>query len=240
MSIKKPLIGLIPLVDEQRDSYWMLPGYMKGVELAGGVPVMLPLTDDAEIISRIVDTMDGFIFTGGHDVDPSIYGEEKMPECAECCAERDAMERILMPIAVEKNKSVLGICRGLQLMNALFGGSLYQDLAVQHPSEIVHRQKAPYDVPSHSVKIVENTPIADLIGKSEMGVNSCHHQAIKALAPVCEAMAWSPDGLVEAIYMPDKRFVWALQWHPEFAYKVSDESVKIFEAFVSSMRGEME
>lgn len=235
MGAKKPLIGLVPLVDEQRDSYWMLPGYMKGIEIASGVPVMLPLTDDEDAIARIVDVMDGFIFTGGHDVEPSIYGEQRLPECAEACPERDAMERILLPMALEKNKSVLGICRGLQLMNALLGGTLYQDLQTQHPSEIVHRQKAPYDVPSHSVTLVENSPLAKLLEKNQLGVNSCHHQAIKALAPSFEAMAWSPDGLVEAVYMPAKRFAWALQWHPEFAYKVSEDSVKIFKAFVGSM-----
>lgn len=235
MSAKKPLIGLVPLVDEDRDSYWMLPGYMKGVELAGGVPVMLPLTDDAETLARIVDVMDGFIFTGGHDISPALYGEEKLPECAACCDERDAMERILVPMALEKNKSVLGICRGLQLMNALLGGTLYQDLPTQHPSGIIHRQSAPYDVPAHTVALVENSPLANLLGKTEIGVNSCHHQAIKDLATAFKVMAWSPDGLIEAVCMPEKRFTWALQWHPEFAYKVSDDSMKIFGAFIASM-----
>lgn len=235
MGAKKPLVGLVPLVDEERDSYWMLPGYMKGIELAGGVPVMLPLTDDAEAITRIVDAMDGFIFTGGHDVSPALYGEEKLSVCAACCDERDAMERILLPLALEKNKSVMGICRGLQLMNALLGGTLYQDLQTQHPSDVSHRQKAPYDVPAHEVTLVENSPLARVLGKAEIGVNSCHHQAIKQLAPALEVMAWSTDGLIEAVYMPEKHFAWAVQWHPEFMYKVNEDSVQIFRAFVASM-----
>ena len=235
MGKRKPLIGLVPLVDEERDSYWMLPGYMKGVELAGGVPVMLPLTADTEAISRIADAMDGFILTGGHDVDPALYGEVKLPECVVCCDERDAMVRILFPLVLEKGKSVLGICRGLQLMNALLGGTLYQDLPTQHPSDICHRQSAPYDKPVHSVCLVESSPLSTLLGKAQMDVNSCHHQAIKRLAPGFEAMAYSPDGLVEAACMPARRFAWGLQWHPEFAYKVSGDSVKIFEAFVRSM-----
>ena len=236
MGKRKPLIGLVPLVDEERESYWMLPGYMKAVEQAGGIPVMLPLTDDEDAIERIADTMDGFIFTGGHDVDPALYGEDKAPECAACCSERDAMEKILFSMALEKNKSMLGICRGLQLMNALLGGTLYQDLPTQHPSDIVHRQSAPYDVPVHYVNLAEHSPLGMLLGKPQTGVNSCHHQAIKQLAPEFEMMAQSPDGLIEAAYMPARRFVWGVQWHPEFSYKVNDDSVKIFRAFVGSMQ----
>lgn len=235
MGVRKPLIGLAPLVDKARDSYWMLPGYMKGIELAGGVPVMLPLTSDKDAIAQLVAVMDGFILTGGDDVAPALYGEEKLSECDECCAERDEMERILFPMALEKNRSVLGICRGLQLMNVLLGGTLYQDLAAQHPSQIIHRQSAPYDVPIHDVSLVADAPLAQLLDKSQMGVNSCHHQAIKALAPSLQAMAWSPDGLIEAACMPEKHFVWGLQWHPEFAYKVSEDSKRIFNAFVASM-----
>lgn len=235
MGKRKPLIGLVPLVDEERDSYWMLPGYMKGVEMAGGIPVMLPLTDDAESIDRIVDTMDGFIFTGGHDVNPDLYGETKLAECAACCDERDTMEKILFPLALERNKSVLGICRGIQLLNALLGGTLYQDLPTQHPSDVAHRQSPPYDKPIHTVDLVEGLPLGELLGKTQIGVNSCHHQAIKQIAPGFQPMAWSPDGLIEAAYIPEKQFVWGVQWHPEFAYKVNDDSVKIFRAFVSSM-----
>lgn len=237
METGKPVIGLVPLVDESRESYWMLPGYMEGVEQAGGIPVMLPLTADEEALARMVDMMDGFIFTGGHDVSPALYGEEKLPFCAECCPGRDEMERRLFPMALEKNKAVLGICRGLQLINSILGGTLYQDLPTQHPSEICHRQKAPYDAACHEVALVENMPLQKVIGKTSTGVNSCHHQAIKALAPELAAMAYSPDGLVEAVCMPSKRFVWALQWHPEFSYKVNSDSVKIFNAFVDAARG---
>lgn len=234
MKTKKPVIGLVPLVDEARDSYWMLPGYMKGVELAGGIPVMLPLTDDDASIEKIAEMMDGFIFTGGHDVDPGIYGEAMKSECTALCPERDAMEKKLLPLAIEKNKSVLGICRGLQFINSVLGGTLYQDLDAYHPSEICHRQKPPYDVPAHEVAVVKDSPLHGLLGMETLGVNSCHHQAICVLAPCLEAMAVSPDGLVEAFYMPGKKFVWALQWHPEFMYKVSSESRSVFKAFVDS------
>lgn len=236
MCEKKPLIGLVPLVDEGRESYWMLPGYMEGIEQAGGVPVMLPLTSDEAAIVCMVDSMDGFVFTGGHDVSPSLYGQEKLPVCADCCPGRDEMERRLLPLALKRDKAVLGICRGIQLINAVLGGTLYQDLATQHPSDVCHRQPAPYDMPSHQVELVDGSPLQRTLNKANTGVNSCHHQAIEKLADGLEPMAYAPDGLIEAVYMPGKRFVWAVQWHPEFSYKVNEDSVEIFKAFVASMK----
>ena len=234
--MKKPLIGLMPLVDEERASYWMLPEYMKGVGDAGGVAMMLPLTDNEDSIVQIADAMDGFIFTGGPDVAPALYGEEKLPECGALCEGRDAMEKRLLSAALKRNKPVLGICRGLQLMNVALGGSLYQDLPTQHPSEICHSQKAPYDAPCHDVQLLEGSLLHNLLGKETTAVNSRHHQAIKELAPGMKAMAYSPDGLIEAICMPDKDFVWAVQWHPEHSCMVNPDSAKIFKVFVDAAR----
>ena len=235
MATVKPLIGLTPLVDEERDSYWMLRGYMKGIELAGGVPVMLPLMDDDAAIERMADTMDGFLFTGGPDVSPEVYGQEKLPECGLVVPGRDALETKLLTAVLKRNKPVLGICRGIQLINSVLGGTLYQDLPTQHPSETSHRMKPPYDQVWHEVSLVEGSPLQKTLGKASTGVNSCHHQAILDLAPGLVPMAWSPDGLIEAVHMPEKKFLWAVQWHPEFSYKVNDDSVEIFKAFVASM-----
>ena len=116
--MNKPLIGIIPLIDIERESYWMLPGYMKGIEEAGGTSVMLPLTSDKETLRKFVNYFDGFLFTGGHDVSPSLYREEVSDKCGECCPKRDEMETILLPMVLEQDKPVLGICRGLQLINA--------------------------------------------------------------------------------------------------------------------------
>ena len=234
--MSRPMIGILPLVDEGRDSYWMLPGYMKGVEEAGGIPVMLPLTDDEDEIRQLSESFDGFIFTGGPDVSPWVYGEEKLDICGDCTEMRDKMERVLLPLVLEQNKSVLGICRGIQILNAVLGGNLYQDHPTQHPSQINHRMAAPYDREEHEVAIVEGTPLAEIVGVCRMGVNSCHHQAIKDLAPSLEVMATADDGLIEAVYMPGKNFTIAVQWHPEFSYKVNENSKKIFKAFVDSMK----
>ena len=142
---KRPLIGLVPLMDYQRASYWMLPGYMQGIEEAGGVPVMLPLTADKAALARLADTCDGFLFTGGQDVTPSVYGAAQTALCGETSPERDAMETELLALARAKDKPVLGICRGIQFLNAALGGTLWQDLPVEYPSEVNHHQTGAYD-----------------------------------------------------------------------------------------------
>lgn len=228
----KPIIGLVPLVDEGRDSYWMLPGYMRGIEQAGGVPVMLPLSDDPDAIATLAGHCDGFLFTGGHDVSPSLYGEETLPQCAAVCPGRDRMEKPLLEAALNANKPVFGICRGIQLINALLGGTLYQDLPTQHPSDTCHHMDAPYNRVAHEVTLLPGTPLQALLDEETLGVNSCHHQAIKALSPRLSPMAVAPDGIVEAAWMPDRRFVWAVQWHPEFFDADHEPSQKLFDAFV--------
>lgn len=235
MKNRKPMIGLTPLVDEARDSYWMLRGYMKGIELAGGIPVMLPLMDDDDAIEHMAEVFNGFVFTGGPDIAPEEYGQETLPVCGETLPGRDALEIKLLTAVLKRNKPVLGICRGLQMINTVLGGTLYQDLPTQLPSEIAHRMKPPYDQTAHEVNLVEGSPLRKLLGKERTGVNSCHHQAIMDLAPGLAPMAWSPDGLIEAVYKPEGSFLWAFQWHPEFSYKVNPDSVKIFSAFVASM-----
>ena len=233
--MKRPFIGILPLVDEGRESYWMLPGYMKGIEEAGGIPVMLPLTDDVTEITQLAESFDGFVFTGGPDVSPWVYGEEKLDICGECTEMRDKMEQILLPLVLDADKSVLGICRGIQILNAVLGGSLYQDHSSQHPSGVNHRMAAPYDRVEHMVNVLEGSPFRTILGTDRIGVNSCHHQAIKELAKDLRPMAVADDGLIEAVYMPDKRYVMAVQWHPEFSYKVDMNSKKIFKSFVDSM-----
>lgn len=229
---KKSLIGVMPLVDDERESLWMLPGYFEGIEEAGGVPVMLPLTGDKDAISQLVEMCGGLLFTGGHDVSPELYGEKPLNESVVPCPRRDEMEKIALEAALKKDKAVLGICRGIQFINAALGGTLFQDLSSQHPSKTEHHQKPPYDVPVHKVKIIPGTPLHDLLGKDTLGVNSYHHQAVKTLAPSLKAMALSEDGLVEAVYKTDARFVWAVQWHPEFSFRSDAASRAIFGKFV--------
>ena len=156
---KKPWIGLVPLIDPERESLWMLPGYMEGVLAAGGIPVMLPLTEENTNIPELLDRLDALIFTGGHDVSPSFYGETPVPECGRSIPERDTMEKLLLDAALERDMPVLGICRGLQFFNAALGGTLYQDLPTQHPSGVGHEMKPPFGSSDHDVEVLENTPL---------------------------------------------------------------------------------
>lgn len=230
----KPIIGVMPLVDEKKDSLWMLPGYMDGITEAGGIPVMFPVTDNPDDIEQLLQGVDGILLTGGHDVNPAIYGEAPIGTNVVPCDERDRMESEVLKQALEKDIPVLGICRGIQFLNAFLGGTLYQDLPAQRPSDTEHHQTPPYDVPVHKVNILEESSLYKLLQEKTIAVNSYHHQAVKDLADSLKAMALSEDGLVEAIEMPEKRFVWAVQWHPEFSYKVDANSVKIFKAFMEN------
>ncbi|MDO4325757.1 MAG: gamma-glutamyl-gamma-aminobutyrate hydrolase family protein [bacterium] len=230
----RPMIGIVPLVDYEKESYWMLPGYMGGILAAGGIPVMLPLADDAAVIMELVEKMDGFLFTGGQDVSPKLYGEEKLPQCGECSIERDRMEKNLLEAVLDADKPVLGICRGIQFINAALGGTLYQDLPSQHPGEVEHHMTPPYDREIHRVSVVEGTFLAEIMREKVIGVNSYHHQAVKRLASCLKTAAVSEDGLIEALYMPDKKWVAAVQWHPEFSYQKDPNAAAIFERFVKA------
>lgn len=234
--MKKPMIGVLPLYDEKKESYWMLPGYMKAIEEAGGIPVMLPLTADAGTISSIAEAFDGFLFTGGPDIDPDIYGERAEACCGKPCPERDILEEILFRQVIKLDKPAFGICRGLQLFNALLGGTLYQDIPSQLQSEkqIVHNQKPPYDKMVHLVYIEKESPLYQILGLDSMMVNSYHHQGIKRLSDQLVSAAKAEDGLTEAVYMPGKRFIWAVQWHPEFVYRADESNMKLFIKFVKT------
>jgi putative glutamine amidotransferase len=143
-------------------------------------------------------------------------------------------EYIFHEIVVKQNKPAFGICRGIQLFNVLLGGNLYQDIPKEFPSEASHAKGPPYDVPAHKVNIVHESPLHKLAGKDHLDVNSYHHQGIKKPAEKLEVMAVADDGLVEAVYMPSLRYVWAVQWHPEFS--LNDEtSKKLFASFVENV-----
>ena len=231
----KPMIGVMPLWDDGKDSLWMLPGYLDGIRQAGGLPVIFPFTEDEADLEQLAGMCDGFLFTGGHDVSPALYHEKPLEGLVVSCQKRDVMEGIVLGKAIEKDKPVLGICRGIQFINVYLGGTLYQDIPTQVASEIEHHQTAPYDKPIHAVTVAEGSPLYHCLGISSLPVNSYHHQSVRRLAPALEAMAYSPDGLIEAVYMPGKKFLWAVQWHPEFSFRTDSYSRSIFGAFLQAM-----
>ena len=231
----KPIVGVMPLWDDEKDSIWMVPGYMDGISQAGGLPIIFPFTADEQELEQLMWLCDGFLLTGGHDVSPEMYHEPPMEGLVVSCPTRDGMESIVLRRALERDLPVLGICRGIQFINVFLGGTLYQDLPTQHPSGIEHHQAPPYDQPIHAVAVAEGSPLHHCLDTGRLAVNSYHHQAVKTLAPSLEAMAHSPDGLIEAVYMPGKKFLWAVQWHPEFSYITDAHSQSIFRAFIEAM-----
>lgn len=227
---KSPIIGVTPLWDAERRSVWMLPDYLDGIKAAGGLPIVLPLEMTEKDADQIVATCDGFLFTGGQDVAPELYGTKDATGTVVSSPERDKLETLLLEKALQADKPILGICRGFQFLNAFLGGTLWQDLPLQHPSEIVHKQGKPYEVPTHQVTL--SGDLKTLLGKETLEVNTLHHQAVKDLSGDLVPMAVAPDGLIEAAKMKGKRFVWAVQWHPEYLFKTDPDSLTIFKHFV--------
>ena len=231
--MRKPIIGVTPSVDEENNRCLVQPGYLESIDRAGGLGLMLPLTDREEDIEQFIGLCDGFLFVGGPDIEPWRYGQEVLPECGPQNKERDAMEWKLLTAALKADKPVLGVCRGIQVLNVLLGGTLYQDIPSQYKTELCHSMpEPPYNRNVHPLQVVEGTPLAAL--SPAEGVNSRHHQAVLDLAPGLEIMAYSSDGIIEAAWMPEKRFVWAVQWHPEAFWEEEGIHLELFRKLVEA------
>jgi len=190
--------------------------YCDAVLHAGGVPLMAPYSDDAAVIEALLDDADAVVLTGGElDVDPALFGEEPHARLGTLKPERTAFERALYGGAVARALPLLGVCGGMQLMNVLRGGTLWQDLAAQHDGAIDHEQTAPKSQPGHDVDVVADSRLATLTGAGVLGVNSTHHQAVRTVGDGLVKSALAPDGVVEAIEDPAFHFWLGVQWHPE-------------------------
>ena len=231
----KRIVGVMPLWDDEKDSIWMLPGYVDGVRQAGGLPIIFPFTEDEQEIDQLVCMCDGFLFTGGQDVSSELYQETPLEGLVTTCGKRDIMEGIVLEKALKADKPILGICRGIQFINVALGGTLYQDIPSQLPSKTEHHQHVPSDIPVHDVTIIKDSPLHKCLKVDRLPVNSYHHQAVKKLAPGLEPMAISPDGLIEAAFMEGKTFLWAVQWHPELLFRTDKNNRMIFDSFIKAM-----
>lgn len=230
----KPVIGISSNWGEGSSTQVSLT-YVQSVIRAGGVPVVIPLTTDPELLAVILDRVDAVIMTGGEDIDPlKWYGEEPLPAMGSIVPERDEFDILLIKMAVDKNMPVLGICRGHQLMNVAFGGTLIQDIPSQvRDSRIKHSQRAPSAYGTHSIKIEKGSLLNKQIGLEKVAVNSFHHQAVKDLAPGFKATAFAPDGVIEAIEKAGSSRVFGVQFHPEgFTSKGIDTFIGIFRHLV--------
>ena len=233
--MKRVVIGLTPQGDAKK-GYTISPDFISGLTSLGAIPLVLPSTLDDEILTDALSLCDGIIFTGGPDVRPSLFGEEIIPSCGAINDERDAFELKLYKMALDADKSILGICRGVQIMNIAAGANIYQDIYSQSGTRLVHHTLDGVRA-FHSVTLTDESVLKKVgFSTSEFTVNSYHHQSVKDIADGYKVAAISDDGLVEAIYMPEKRFVVGVQCHPEKRFDGDTDSFRPLVDFVESCK----
>ncbi|MBR0477982.1 MAG: gamma-glutamyl-gamma-aminobutyrate hydrolase family protein [Solobacterium sp.] len=210
--------------------------YANAVEKAGGIPVLIPNCKDTETMRPFIGKIDGLLLSGGSDVDPEIYGEPvKRGKCGPVFPRRDFQEAELLKEAFARRIPILGICRGIQFMNAVFGGTLYQDLPSEmgtvHSVNVYNRNH-----PVHTVTLKEGM-LRDILGEESFGTNTYHHQAVKDVCPNGTVVGTAEDGIVEAMeFSGGHPFTLAVQWHPEMMYD-SPLTAKLFAAFIKAAAG---
>lgn len=228
----RPLIGVSCSHPGNNSSTRMT--YTNSVIKAGGTPVLIPVTTDSVVLKDILDRVDGLLLIGGGDIHPSYYGEEAVPELGEVDSLRDVYDIALIQMAHDMKMPMFGVCRGEQLINVAFGGTLYQDIPSQHPDTTIrHRQKEPGIEATHCVGFVDGSILCDVIGQKELMTNSFHHQAVKDIAPGFRISAWSSDSIPEAIESAEGKPIWGVQFHPEYQTDNGDEvSARFFYFFL--------
>ncbi len=235
----RPLIG-IPChasfrAETGRPIYGSNRSYVHALEAAGGVPVLIPILNDFTALDPLLARLDGLLLPGGVDVQPSRYGEEKHPLAEEADPQLDQFELSLTSWALKEDVPILGICRGMQVINVALGGSLYQDLSDQYPDCIRHSQR---DLPrthlSHHIIVEPGSQVESLLGTQELWVNSLHHQAVKAPGSGVHISGRASDGVAELLEVPGHRFVIAVQGHPEEIYTTVSAFANLFSAFVQA------
>src|SRR5689334_6565654 len=235
MMQKRPRIGIPMRIEHTTDRFYLGRHYSEAVEAAGGVPLHVSLIPNADYIDSAVEGFDGILLPGSDtDVDPLRYGQQPHPELGTVQIIKDETDLLVIEAAERKRIPLLAICFGMQILNVSRGGTLIQDIRSQVPDAIKHEQGAPRERPSHRVRMLENTKLANIAGAIDAIVNSHHHQAIESVGADLVATAWSSDGVIEAIEDPrPDRFVMAVQWHPELGWESDGLSQRLFKTFIN-------
>jgi putative glutamine amidotransferase len=213
--------------------------YIEAIRLAGGVPIMLPPLADVADISRQLDSIDVLVISGGEDIHPSNYGEEPSLLLGEVSPDRDLFELQLVRLAFDRGIPILGICRGLQVINVAFGGTIHQDISHLRTT-IDHDQQQPRHEATHVVEVDENSLFYRIVNKKQLHINSFHHQAVKQLAEGIRANAHTECGLIEGIEMHGKAPVLGVQWHPEMMASTDPTMLNLFKYFSEIKLGGIE
>lgn len=210
--------------------------YIQAIQQAGGIPIMIPIDLDTADVARVFDVVDAVLLPGGGDVDPAFYGAPMSDLVKRIDQDRDRVEIWAAQTAVAQKKPLLAICRGHQVLNVALGGTLWADLPNQMPGALPHDfdNTHPRNYAAHPVSIAPDSHLAGYLGATETAVNSLHHQGIRDLAPELRAVATAPDGLIEAVEVPDHPFAIGVQWHPEWLVADNPTMARLFQAFVTA------
>jgi putative glutamine amidotransferase len=216
-----PLIGLTTYRHPNNQGlplHSITEAYVRAVSSAGGIPVLIPLGLPEETLDQLLKRLDGILFSGGGDVQPERYGSTAHPLVDDVDDDRDRVEIHLLQRTVQQGLPFMGICRGLQLINVAFGGTLFEDILDQRPDSLKHRYYPdwPRNYLAHDVQLEETSRLRRVLGAPSMPVNSLHHQGIRQLAAPLQAAAYATDGLIEAFELAQYPFGLAVQWHPEW------------------------
>ncbi|MGX7245343.1 gamma-glutamyl-gamma-aminobutyrate hydrolase family protein [Enterococcus quebecensis] len=240
--MRRPIIGIAANeIEDAGAKLYHLPisytplGYVKAVQHAGGLPVLLPV-GSPELAKEYVTQIDKLILAGGQNVSPTLYGEDILVEEATLSDERDQFELALIEETLAQKKPIFAVCRGLQLVNVALGGSLYQDISHFNQSKIAHMQiPIPREIPTHRIRTEESSILRKIYGK-ETTVNSFHFQAVKKLARELKITALSEDGVIEGVESKDPMLAFlGVQWHPDFAYDYLEQEMEVFRYVVNKL-----
>ncbi len=241
----QPLIGCttyprpVSYPEFETEAHGLLPAYTDPLVSLGAIPILIPLNLGWEGIKGLLPRLDGIYIPGGGDIHPQAYGgNEKHPKLWDTSVKRDTVEHWVIHEALERDMPLLGICRGHQMLNVAMGGSLWEDIDAEMPDAIEHTffgEGHQWDKRPHTVNIEPDSNLAELLGTTEIEVNSLHHQGVCKVGDGLTVTATSDDGLPEAFEIPTQRFVLSVQWHPEHLLEVDSRMCRLFEGFLEAI-----